>query len=213
MESALLKGILFGLGLSIAVGPVIFAIIKQSINNGHKGGFAFVAGVSASDITLVLISQLFSQLIASLVANTKIVGICGSTLLIAVGIYVLFFKKVATAEDGTHVISVSKKDAAKIFLSGYFMNILNPSVIGFWLLIVAPAVTGLSFMQRVVLFTTCLIIVLAADVAKVLLADVLRKRLTPTNIHRINKLSGLILIGFGVALIAGLLLYGAKLSH
>ncbi|MGR9921928.1 LysE family transporter, partial [Escherichia coli] len=55
MYPALIKGIALGLLLSISVGPVIFAIIKQSINNGHKAGYVFVAGVSASDITLVLV--------------------------------------------------------------------------------------------------------------------------------------------------------------
>ena len=57
MPEAFLKGITLGFLLSIAVGPVIFSIIKQSLNNGHRGGMAFVAGVSASDIALVLISN------------------------------------------------------------------------------------------------------------------------------------------------------------
>ncbi len=60
MIAAILKGLALGLMLSISVGPVIFSIIKQSINNGHKGGFAFIGGVSASDITLVIISNLFT---------------------------------------------------------------------------------------------------------------------------------------------------------
>ena len=67
MIAALLKGIALGFMLSITVGPVIFAIIKQSINNGYKGGFAFVAGVSASDIALVLISQIFTELFTDLI--------------------------------------------------------------------------------------------------------------------------------------------------
>lgn len=62
MTAALLKGLLLGVLLSISVGPVIFAIIKQSINNGHKAGYYFVAGVSASDITLVLVCNFFTSL-------------------------------------------------------------------------------------------------------------------------------------------------------
>ncbi|MFX8477730.1 LysE family transporter, partial [Acinetobacter baumannii] len=79
----------------ISVGPVIFSIIKQSINNGHKGGFTFVAGVSASDITLVLMSQLFTALFQELLNYKKEIGIGGSILLIVLGIYLLFFKKVS----------------------------------------------------------------------------------------------------------------------
>ena len=46
-KSALLKGLALGFMLSIAVGPVIFSIIKQSLNHGHKRDFAFIA----SDLT------------------------------------------------------------------------------------------------------------------------------------------------------------------
>jgi hypothetical protein len=58
-----------------------------------------------------------------------------------------------------------------------------------------------------------LVIALGADVAKVVLADKLRKKLTPKNIHRINKINGTILIGFGLALLWGLLLYGKAGGH
>jgi len=65
MFEAVLKGITLGLLLTISVGPVVFSIIKQSLNNGHRGGIAFILGVSASDITLVLISNVFTQLFGS----------------------------------------------------------------------------------------------------------------------------------------------------
>ncbi len=42
---AILKGLAMGLLLVISVGPVVFTIIKQSINNGKEGGFSFVVGV------------------------------------------------------------------------------------------------------------------------------------------------------------------------
>ena len=66
MLESLLKGITFGLLLSISVGPVLFSIIKQSLNNGHYGGLAFIIGVSASDISLVLVSNFFTRLFESL---------------------------------------------------------------------------------------------------------------------------------------------------
>lgn len=56
---------------------------------------------------------------------------------------------------------------------------------------------------RLIVFGTCLIFVLVADILKVVLAGKLRSRLTVKNLHYINKLSGLILIGFGIALCWG----------
>ena len=41
MIEAILKGFALGTLLVISVGPVVFTIIKQSLNNGHKGGLSF----------------------------------------------------------------------------------------------------------------------------------------------------------------------------
>lgn len=208
--AALLKGLALGLMLSISVGPVIFSILKQSINNGHKGGFAFIIGVSLSDITLVVISNLFTVLFEGLLQYKTAIGIGGSTLLITLGLYVIFFKKVKVNEAGTQVILMRKRDYIKIFLSGFFMNSLNPTVIGFWLLTSTSLLTQ-SHEYRFVVFVTCLIIVAALDITKVMLAGRIRSKLTLHNIHIINRISGMILVGFGVALIWGILAFGDKI--
>jgi threonine/homoserine/homoserine lactone efflux protein len=49
---------------------------------------------------------------------------------------------------------------------------------------------------------------MAADIFKVLMAGKLRSRLTLHNISLINKISGTILIGFGVALLIGTMVLG-----
>jgi threonine/homoserine/homoserine lactone efflux protein len=209
MIAPLLKGILLGLILSISVGPVIFAIIKQSINNGHKAGYLFVAGVSASDISIVLICNFFTSLFNTAITYKTSIAIAGSIFLIAVGIYTLFFKKVHTDEENNIADKkFRKRDFAAIFLSGYFMNTLNPGVFLFWFAWTAAIMADAQTAEhpneyRLIVFGTCLIFVLVADILKVVLAGKLRSRLTVKNLHYINKLSGLILIGFGIALCWG----------
>lgn len=208
--AALLKGLLLGLMLSISVGPVIFSIIKQSINNGHKGGFAFIAGVSASDITIVLLSNLFTEMFDNLLEYKKQIGIGGSVLLIVLGIYITFFKKIKIDEKGLQLIEMETHHYIPIFLSGYFMNLLNPSVIGFWLLTSTSLVVH-PFNYRIVVYVTCLVFVAGFDFLKVMLAGRIRQKLTPHNIHLINRISGMILMGFGVALLWGVLEYADKI--
>lgn len=209
--AALIKGLALGLMLSISVGPVIFTIIKQSINNGHKGGYFFIAGVSASDITLVVVCNLFTTIFQSAIAHERVIGIAGSIFLIALGIYNCFFKKVVVAGDENVRAKVfRKRDLAAIFFSGFFMNTLNPGALLFWL---AASATILSdskteahpIQYRIIIFVTCLAFVFLSDLAKVLLAGKIRNKLTPHNIHIINRISGIILMGFGVALIWGIL--------
>jgi DUF1009 family protein len=55
--------------------------------------------------------------------------------------------------------------------------------------------------------------VLTGDIAKVVLAGKLRRRLTLKNIHLLNQINGVILIGFGIILIIGILFYGQHLNR
>ena len=211
MIEASWKGITLGLLLSISVGPVIFSIIKQSINNGIKGGLAFIIGVSLSDITLAVISNFFTEFFGEFIERKTEIGIIGSTFLISVGIYFLFFKKVKVNEAGKQIIKSRKRDYLKLVLAGYFMNILNPAIIIFWLT-TSTAFISHTLHERIIIFSIALGLVLAGDIAKVVLAGSLRKRLTLKNIHLINRVNGIILMGFGVALIIGLLFYSHHLD-
>ncbi|TAH14513.1 MAG: lysine transporter LysE [Sphingobacteriia bacterium] len=214
ITAAILKGLVLGLLLSISVGPIIFAIIKQSVNNGHKAGYTFVAGVSASDITLVLVCNFFTTLFTSALNHSTEIAVTGSIFLVVVGIYTLFFKKVVTDQDNNLVEKkFRKRDLAGIFLSGYFMNILNPGVFIFWFAWTAAIVgdaasTPNPVNYKFTVFITCLVFVLLSDIAKVAVAGKLRSKLTPRNLHYINIISGIILIGFGVVLGWGVLNYG-----
>lgn len=209
MVEALLKGLTLGLLLSISVGPVIFSIIKQSLNSGHKGGIAFVLGVSASDISLVLVSNVFTQLFSYLLSHEQIIGIAGSFFLISMGLFFLFFKKIKVDDGGVQVLTLSKKDYVKTFLSGFFMNLLNPAVFIFWLTTSTTLIT-MSVEKRIIAFVTCLVFVLATDILKVMMAQKIRKKLTPHNIQILSKLNGLILLGFGLVLLWGLVFYSDK---
>ena len=171
------KGITLGLLLSIAVGPILFSVIKQSINNGIKGGLAFAIGVSLSDISLVVATNFFTELFSSFNTNRTAIGIMGSTFLMSVGIYYLFFKKVKVNEQGTQLIKFRKRDYLKILLAGYLMNTLNPAIIIFWL-VQSAAFIDHTFNQRATIFSVALVFVLAADILKVMLAGKLRERLT-----------------------------------
>lgn len=210
MLEVMLKGLTFGLLLSISVGPVLFSIIKQSLNNGHRGGLIFVFGVSVSDISLVVISNFFTELFENLKVYKTEVGVVGCIFLVSMGIFFLFFKKVKVNDEGKQSFKFRKRDYAKIFLSGFFMNTLNPAIFIFWIT-TSTAVINHSIRDKVIIFTTCLLWMLGADIFKVMLAGKIRNRLTPHNIHIINRLNGIILIVFGFALIWGLLVYGKRL--
>src|SRR5436190_12290647 len=210
MFEALLKGLTLGLLLSISVGPVIFSIIKQSLNNGHRGGIAFILGVSSSDIFLVLISNVFTQLFSYIVEHKNLIGMIGSTFLMSMGIFFIFFKKIKVDDSGVQVVSLSKKDYVRTFLSGFFMNTLNPAAFIFWLTTSTTLIT-LTIENRIIAFVTCLSFVLATDLLKVMMAQKFRKKLTPHNIQIITRINVVVLLGFGIILLWGLIFYANKI--
>lgn len=200
-----------GLILSISVGPIIFAIIRQSVINGHKNGLFFVLGVSISDVTVVVICNFFSRLFQSAMAHEKLIGIVGSIFLFAIGIYNLFFKKAISAQEMAKVENKQTSSALlSSFFSGYFMNILNPGVFIFWFAATATLLTtSLSsdhpLRYRFTAFAVCLGFVLAFDILKVFLSGKIRNRLTPHNVHLINRFSGFIMIVFAFVLLIGVI--------
>jgi threonine/homoserine/homoserine lactone efflux protein len=207
MFEALLQGLAIGFLLAISVGPVIFTVIKQSINNGRAGGFAFVAGVWLSDILWVVLSNVFSQLVTGLMEFKRTIGVTGSLFLMTMGIFYLFFKKIHLHPEDTDLPQLRTHQFAKISLAGFLINTLNPAVIAFWLTWATALALTHSFTQRVVIFSTCLAINITADIFKVILAGKLRSRLTLKTIRIINKISGLILLTCGAALLIGVLFF------
>jgi threonine/homoserine/homoserine lactone efflux protein len=205
MIDALIKGLALGSILALSVGPVIFTIIKQSLNNGREGGFSFVAGVWLSDILLIVISNAFSEWVKALLQYKQAIGYIGSIFLIGMGLFYLFLKKVQLAQQANgEEQRFRKRDMAKIFTSGFLINSLNPSVLLFWLINATTFALTHSFRDRVLIFTVCMLFNMLADALKVLLAGKLRKKLTLHNLSLVNKISGVILVGFGVALLWGI---------
>lgn len=200
MTAAIVAGLGLGLFLSLSVGPVIFAIIKYSINNGFKAGISFALGVSFSDALFVTVGNLSTAFITGLEGYNRTIGICGGILLIGMGLYALIFKKVriSTGEEKPEMFRTH--DYLKIWLAGFLMNTLNPGVIIFWLPVcIASSATPVAY--RIVLYVTCLALVLSADILKVFVADKIRHKLTLTNVIWLNRIAGSSMVIFGLVLL------------
>jgi threonine/homoserine/homoserine lactone efflux protein len=201
LTASILKGLGLGLILALSVGPVIFTIIKQSINNGFKGGLSFVAGVWLSDIVLVLLSNFFSGMVSYLLEYKNTIAIVGSLFLLIMGLYYIYFKKVQLSEDNDLLKKFSTSDFTKIALSGFLINTLNPGVIIFWLINATTFAATNTLSERTIIFSICLIVNIIADLIKIMMAGKIREKLTPRHIVLINKISGSILVLFGLGLL------------
>ena len=212
MRDAFLKGVAISLLLIFSVGPVIFTIIKQSINHGRIGGFSFVAGVWLSDIMWIILSMGFGEVVKTLMDFKIPIGIAGCGFLIGMGIYFAFFKKIKPRRlqepieiAGDNISSNGKgTNFFAIFSSGFLINTLNPAVISFWVIMAASLSAVYSFNDQVIVFSTCLGINMLADVGKVLGAGFIGKKLSDRNILLINRISGILYLVFGTIILSGI---------
>lgn len=213
MVDAFIKGLAISLLLIFSVGPVIFTIIKQSINHGRKGGFAFIIGVWISDVIWVVLSNGFSEAIKVLLDFKIPIGIGGCIFLIGMGIYFVFIKKIEPRRlqepvilaGDEYTLTGRKTNYFAIMSSGFIINTLNPAIISFWVIMAASLVSVYSFYDRIIIFGTCLGVNMLADVAKVLGAGYIGKRLSDRVILIINRVSGVLYLIFGFVILAGII--------
>ena len=169
-----------------------------------------MAGVWVSDIILVFLSNTVSSLVNQALEHKSTIAIAGSAFLVGMGVYFAFFKKAHLPTDAEgKEIRFRKRDMARIFASGFIINTLNPGVILFWLGNATVLSVDHTLQERIIIFSVCLLINMAADVAKVMMAGKLRTRITLRSLTIINKISGSLLIGFGIALVV----FSHKIMH
>jgi threonine/homoserine/homoserine lactone efflux protein len=213
MIEVLLKGLAISLLLIFSVGPVIFTIIKQSINHGRRGGFSFIVGVWISDLIWVILSNGFSEAIKTLLHFKIPIGIGGCIFLIGMGIYFAFVKKIEPRRlqepveiAGDEYTPTGKKtNYFAIMSSGFIINTLNPAVISFWVIMAASLASVYSLYDRIIIFTTCLGVNMLADVGKVMGAGYIGKKLSDRVILIINRVSGALYLVFGFVILAGII--------
>lgn len=209
MTEAIIAGFILGLALIFSVGPVIFTIIKLRINYTLASAFYFVAGVWLSDAMWVTAANAFGGLLDNIILYKTPIAIAGGLFLIGIGGYYLFLKKYKSKAELDQGIKIGNATHARLFLTGFLINTLNPGVIALWLA-AATKTIGASNKERFATFFICLSLNIGADVFKIRLAGKLRKNLTEKNIRIVNKISGILFIAFGIALIIGVLITSTK---
>ncbi len=209
MTDAIISGLLLGMALIFSVGPVVFTVIKLRINYGISSAFFFISGVWLSDFIWVITANIFGGLLGEMIVYKKEIGICGGIFLIGLGVFYLFFKKYHTKEEMDNGIKITSTTHVKLFITGFLINTLNPAVIALWIAASTKAISN-SFDERVVIFTICLALNMVADISKINLAGMLRNKLNNKNISIINKISGLLFIAFGLALLLGAVYHPAQ---
>ncbi|WP_235297733.1 LysE family translocator [Portibacter marinus] len=197
-----LEGALFGLTLSILVGPIFIALTQSSIEKGYKAGLSVGAGIWISDLLFIVLTYEFVHRITHIVNGDYFqlsMGILGGIVLIGFGIYSLFsrLKELTTTEIS------GVKSYAGFFVKGFLVNTINPFTFVFWISVITTYVLAreISGWESIFFLGSILLVIIITDSLKVLMAQVLRKKLRGIHLLWINRVAGAALAVFGVLLI------------
>jgi threonine/homoserine/homoserine lactone efflux protein len=191
----ILEGFITGLLLSIFVGATFFVLIETSMTRGFRAALWFDLGVLTCDSLIIITVYFFTSAINRVLVNNFYFNIAGGIAFIGFGAnYILSRKK------EVHHLTVKNNKVIKLILNGFFINLLNPGVIIFWLGSVAVALTHfrLSGRQTFLYFGTIMTVVAILDVTKAYFAYRLSHIMNPRVLHGIKVMSGIIMIGFGI---------------
>jgi len=220
----ILQGMLLGLSLSFMIGPILFAIVQAGIDRGFRAGLAVASGIWTCDVLYILLVRYGIDTLAAVTALPNFrfwAGIIGGVLLIVFGINSLRPHKLPTEDtedtqadrlldrlDGKEAPGVrhnwQKLGLPGYWLRGFLLNLINPGTMFFWIGIATAVVipNNWSGPEITKFFSGMLGTLIAIDTLKAYAAKRLRNWLTPAHTRRVNQGIGLMLLVFGVMVIA-----------
>jgi len=197
MLQAVWQGILTGLVLATFVGPIFFAIIDLGLKGNIKGAFYLAFGTFVSDSLWVLMIYLLARNVDQHSMVFQAMYWIGGSVLTFLGLQNLLKAK----GEGKHM-DVEHIETKKFFAKGFLINSTNPNVFFFWFGAIMVAVHNYNDNGPMVLthFFCALLVVFSTDFLKGYGASLLRPYVRDNTLKMLSRLSGLILIYFGLKL-------------
>lgn len=200
MLAYLLKGIGYGLVLSILIGPIFFALLQAGIEKGIKIGIAVGFGIWISDFLYILIAYSGLNWISNLTGSPNFkfyIGTIGGVILIAFAIGTLLDKKPVNKTE-----KINQSGFLAHAMKGFLINTVNPFTVLFWVAMSSEVWTSEpSTMQAVFFFGGISGIIILTDIIKVILAKKISKYLKLNYILIFRKIVGAVLLISGIVLI------------
>lgn len=197
----ILEGFLFGLFLSISLGPIFIALTQTAIEKGVRAGMTVGSGVWISDFLIVFGTFYFIKRISATVESEQFqfwMGLSGAIVMFIFGAISLLKKVDLDLTERKH----DYKDYFGFWLKGFLVNTLNPFTFLFWLTTISTYIIGrqVNNVEAWIFLGSILFMIVVSDAAKVILAKATSKKLKSSHIETFSKIAGIGLICFGVYL-------------
>jgi len=199
-----LNAIPLGVALSFMIGPVFFVLLETSVLKGARQAIVFDVGVILSDVFFITLAYFGSHQILEKIKDEPSLFVFGGLILAVYGLISLLKKKEQITVEDVNLKVVKKNIYLKLILKGFFLNFINIGVLAFWIgmvVVIGPNVNMIP-VRIFNFFLTVILSYFLVDLLKIFLAKQLQKKLTPEVIIKIKRGMGILLIIFGLALVA-----------
>lgn len=205
MLQDILAALPLGIFLAFLFGPVFFVLLETAAIKGFRAAFALDLGVIVADVIFITIAYLSTTKLLESLKDDPALFIFGGMILATYGVmsFIQTKKTLVTDDETPEIRKLGKSDYFSLFMKGFLLNFINIGVLGFWLGVIIVFGPKMEMQtDRIIIFlTTVLITYLVIDIAKILLAKKLNRKLTPNRIFVMKKIISGVLILFGAILI------------
>ena len=205
MFQDVLAALPLGIFLAFLFGPVFFVLLETAAIKGFRAAFALDIGVILADIVFITIAYFSTTKLLESLKDDPALFIFGGMILATYGLmsFIQTKKVLHTDEETPEIRKLAKSDYFSLCAKGFLLNFINIGVLGFWLgvIIVFGPKLDMEPNRISVFLSSVLITYLIVDIAKILLAKKLNRKLTPNRIYVMKKAISVILIVFGGVLI------------
>jgi len=191
--SFILRGFIIGISIAAPVGPIGVLCIRRTLTDGRLTGFLYGLGAATADMVYGAIAAFGLTVIMDLLMDQAIwLRLLGGTFLLYLGIRTLFSKPADKAAQTNH------NGLIGAYLSTFFLTVTNPMTILAFIGIFAGAMPIGAKNSPLILVAGVFVGSAFWWLALSLGVGLMRERLGPNLMLWINRLSGMIILVFGI---------------
>jgi len=202
ISTFLIKGLLIGFSIAIPVGPIALLCIARTLEKGRISGLVTGMGAATADATYGLIAGFGLTFITRWMTSYEFwIHSIGGIFLFYLGLKTFLSKPAAKKAK------LDEASLLKSYISTTFLTLTNPSTILSFMAIFAGLGIGSSsgsyfessiFVLGVFLGSAAWWVILSTAIS------MLREKITKKHLAIGNKISGLLILGFGIVSIWGM---------
>jgi threonine/homoserine/homoserine lactone efflux protein len=199
-----LKGVVVGLSMAVPVGPIGILCIRRTLLEGRLSGFVSALGLATADVVFGCIAGFWLTFISNFLISQQVwLRLVGGLFLCIVGVKV-FLSKFVDREAPPR-----GKGLLGAYTSMFFLTLTYPMTVLIFLGIFAGLGIGNAKGNYLAIAALVLGVFIGSILWWAILSSVIgafRDRFRTQNWRWVNKISGILIAGFGLAVLLSLIL-------